>query len=650
MTRNSRDRPERQPETDGSRGEWVPFSTFRGGPLGPELTDFFDTEGGVGTDASAVPVPALPPSLAASVRPSLPEPVPPSLAQPESSAPSLEAFGPMSLPSNQTGSGRIGLPATEHRVGSTAVAGGEHVTADETSVAQGTATTTSASTESRSARRGAGPGELNSAESSKAMRNAGSLGGSLLVTTAIGFVVSIVAGNILGEQAIGRAGKAESYAGLLLGLLSLGIDFYIRKEVAVRPDHAKEFVPGSIIIRALLFIPIVLGISFALRTFGQPGEVIAAFLVFAVARYILQTNDALSACLHAVGIVRGLPRQNMISKIVASAVVLIGAIARIGAMAIPLGVLAGEAIKLFFLVPRVGERLDVWSQPRRQIIRPVLRSSIPFLTIILVTSFANQADVAVLGFLVSDNEVGFYKRAQSLTLLAFIVGTVLPWVILPMASRAAARSRRELSVVMRRSMELVLVVALPLGVLLSLHADTVMRITGRRFLPSTNALRILALSIIITYVATIANTLLQSEGRTWVGVRAGIIVVVSDVILVSIFARWGVRHFGDGGAGTMAAISVVIAETLGTALLVFDLGPRAWDRRGINNILRMIGALIPVVIVDQVVRKFVGRSVLDDVVRMGVDGVVFLVNVFLLRVINVGEMKRMLAGEVPGSV
>jgi O-antigen/teichoic acid export membrane protein len=490
--------------------------------------------------------------------------------------------------------------------------------------------------------------EQNNAESSTAVRNAASLGSSLLITTAIGFVVQIVATNIIKTDANGRAGAAEALAGIIFGLFSLGIDFYVRKEVAVRPEHAKQFVPGSLLLRAVLLVPMTLAVAFGLHTFNRSSEFVAIFMVFAIGRYLAQTNDVLSACLHAVSDVKGLPRQNMLSKIVASATVLGVAITlrRNGAIAVPLGILAGEIVKLVFLVPRVGRRLDLWSQPRNQSeLKPALRSSLPFLTIIIVTSFANYIDITLMGFLLPEAEVGLYKRAQQLTLLAFIAGTVMPWVILPMASRAVSRSRKEFAIVMKRSTELILLLAIPLGAFLALHADTVLELTGRDYLKATNALRIMSVLIIVTYLSMIMNTFLQAEGRTWVGVRAGIAVVVVDTLLVLLGVRRGYQHFGDGGAGTVASFALLIAETIGAVILVMDVGPQAWDMRSVRSLVRMLLVFVPVVIID-----FVMRSVSTNFPRLIVDLIVFGANVALLKVINVGQVKSLLRGTVPEEV
>lgn len=484
--------------------------------------------------------------------------------------------------------------------------------------------------------------EIGNHTQGSAIRNAATLGGSLLMTTAIGFAVQLLATTLLGPERAGRVATGEALAGLLLGLLSFGFDMYVRKEVAVRPGHAKEVVPGTLLLRFVATVPVTLLIVAVLRTLGTGGEVIGVFVAFAVGRYLLQSNDVLAACLHAVGDVRGLPMQNLISKLVA-AITVLGSIALgVGALSVPLGLVAGEFVKATMLVRRTGRRLALWSQPRQQQVIPVLRKSVPYLTTIIVISFAMFVDVTLLSFLVPDAEVGYYRFSQQLTQVAFVVGTVVPWVVLPMASRAAAESRRALSEVMCRSMELVLVCAIPIAVLLALHADTLLGIVDSlgksSYTPSTNSLRILAISVIATYVSTLANSLLQADGRLWVGVRSGVTMIVIDIILVLATARFGYNRWGAGGAGVAAAGSILIAETVGMLILVFALGPRAWDASSLATLKRLLLTMVPLFLTDIVLR----RLGCNDILRAFIDLAVLAANVALLRVVDVPRVRGLL--------
>jgi O-antigen/teichoic acid export membrane protein len=482
--------------------------------------------------------------------------------------------------------------------------------------------------------------EQHSNDSSSAMQTASSLGSSLLITAAIGFVLQIFASKILGPDETGRVGTAEGVSAICLGLLSLGFDTYVRKEVAVRPSHAKEFVPGAILIRAVLSIPVAILVAVLLPVFGKPAKVVAIFLVFALAKFVTQTNEMLAACLHAVGRVKGIATQNLVSKLFGAITLLALIAAKRGGISLPVSVLVGEAVKLVYLAKRTGAELGVWSRVNDQEVRPVLKRSLPFISTVLITSFTMFLDVTLLGFLVNDKEVGYYRFGQQLVMIAFMVGTVLPWVVLPLASRASAQSKAKFEGVARKSLEAALILSAPLALMVFLHADTIVKLADRKFLPTIGSLRVISLMIPVTYLATIGSTLLQAQGRMWIIVRVGIGVAILDGILVFASARWGISHFGSGGAGIVAAWSMLIAEGLGTLVLLHSLGRHLWNREIGQSIARTMACLVPVVLAEVVLR----RAGVPGFFRIAIEGLLMLANGFLLRVIDVPLLKSFLPG------
>ena len=414
--------------------------------------------------------------------------------------------------------------------------------------------------------------EQHSSAASSPFQTASSLGSSLLITAAIGFILQIFASKMLGPTETGRVGTAEGVAAICLGLLSLGFDTYVRREVSIRPSHAKEFVPGAIVVRAMLSVPVALLVAFLLPVFGKPAKVVAIFLVFAMAKFVMQTNEMLAACLHAVGRVKGVATQNLVSKLF-GAVTLLGLIAaNRGGISLPIGLLVGESVKLVYLAKRTGAELGVWSRISDQEIRPVLKRSLPFISTVLITSFTMFLDVTLLGFLVTDDEVGFYRFGQQLVMIAYVVGTVLPWVVLPLASRAATQSQAMFEGVARKSIEAAMILSSPMALMVFLHADTIVSLAERKYLPTVGSLRVISIMIPVTYLASLGSTLLQAQGRMWIIVRVGIGVAILDGMLVFATARWGVSHFGKGGAGIVAAWSMLVAEGLGTLVLLNCLG------------------------------------------------------------------------------
>jgi O-antigen/teichoic acid export membrane protein len=471
-------------------------------------------------------------------------------------------------------------------------------------------------------------------ESRAALKNATTLGSSLVFTTAIGFAVSLYYQARLGPAPAGRVAAAEGLAATTLVIMAFGLDNYARKEVALRPGHAKEFVPGAIITRFFATIPFLAIVMSVMALVGRSRQVIILLALFGAVRFLVQSNELLAACLHAVGSVRGLSRQNLVTKF-AWGVAIIGFLhAGFGGYSIPMGWIVGEALKLAGLSRRTGRELHMWSAMGGQKVLPVLRRSVPFLSSSVLTALAMVLDVTMMQFLTNDDELGYYRFAQSLLLLVLILATVLPWVLLPMASKAAGRSPEDFADVMRRSLGSVMALAIPLCTLLALNADTVITTVAPKFAPAIPALRILAVTAVGTYLTLVCATFLQASGKTWVGVRIGMSIVALDAVLVLVFVPIGWRHWGAGGAGTTAALAILAAEFVGTSLYVRSLGRAAWDGASVRIIVAVLLATVPVILADRFMAAK-GFSFL----RCFADVVVYGLNLVLLRVVEPAKLR-----------
>lgn len=474
----------------------------------------------------------------------------------------------------------------------------------------------------------------NAKDTAQAIRNAGSLGSSLFVTACVGFFVQFLYQDLLGTSKAGRVGGAESLSILLLGLLTFGVDTYARKEVALQRSTAKTFVSGVVLFRGLCTVVIIGAASVVLITLDRPAEVVWLFVLFGLSRFLVQTNELFLACLQAIGQVSGVGRINVAAKLFWAFLVVVGVRSRIGAVAVPLGWVIAEALRCFLLGTRAQRNLGVVALPIRHTTRMVLYASFPFTAGAIIANWSTYFDVTLISFWFDDIEVGLYRYAQNIAGLAFLVGTVLPWVLMPLASRARERSLDDFLVIMRRGLQLVLTVAIPCAVLLSLNADTVVSTLGPEWSRAVPALRILAFTVIATYVIMASMTFLVVENRAWLTVRLGMTGVAIAVLLNVLLLHWGRTRFGVGGAGTTAASIAVFAELMVAGLCLRALGPTAWDRRSLSAVGRVVACALVVVLLD----RFLAEKGLRWQ-RLSADAVVYVGLLFLSGAIKLSELK-----------
>ena len=107
-------------------------------------------------------------------------------------------------------------------------------------------------------------------DSARAVRAAGMIGSSLLLTQAIGFLGNNIVVTRLLEKHYGPVRFADSFAMLGMMALNLGVDTYIRKEVPIRPEHAKEFASGVLGARVIMGVSFMIISSFIISCYFNP--------------------------------------------------------------------------------------------------------------------------------------------------------------------------------------------------------------------------------------------------------------------------------------------------------------------------------------------------------------------------------------------
>src|SRR5437660_84198 len=88
-------------------------------------------------------------------------------------------------------------------------------------------------------------------EGALALRNALKLGSSLILTWGVALVVAFKLPKYMGPTPYSFYQFGDSYAMSAAVFLSLGVDTYISREIAVRPQHASDFFGGVLVSRAV---------------------------------------------------------------------------------------------------------------------------------------------------------------------------------------------------------------------------------------------------------------------------------------------------------------------------------------------------------------------------------------------------------------
>ena len=466
------------------------------------------------------------------------------------------------------------------------------------------------------------------------VRNAFKLGASLVGTWAVALGIRIYLPRHLGPSEFGTFQFADGFTTAVYVIGSLGLETYIGKEVATRIEHASDFFGGTLALRLLLSALVTIVAVYGLRYGGKTDTVIQLVLIMAAAQVLTNLNSAHAALLQAAGTVDGLSILNITSKLFWAAAIGLALGMGGGVRSVATAMLVSEFLRTVGLVVLSRKLVHLKFRWDQSATIAVIIASAPYYVASLAQTVYARIDVSVMSFMTNDAEVGWYGSASNIAGMSLLLSPLIGWVLLPLTSRAAARSTDELAVVSRRAMELILTIAFPISLALFLGADLIVpTVFGEAFRPAIASLRVLAPLFIFTYAAMVGGTMLVRLERgwalTWISIGGMIATPLLNFWLIPIFSV----RFGPGGAGIAAATALMISEFGTTVVMTLLLGGMAFDARSLMVLLKTVLVCLGVIALDWFLRPM-GWA------RLGIDATVYLVAIFAVGAVKIGEILR----------
>jgi O-antigen/teichoic acid export membrane protein len=454
-----------------------------------------------------------------------------------------------------------------------------------------------------------------------AVKNALKLGGSLVLTWGIAVGIRLVMPRYLGPDAWGPLNFADAFTATFFVALSLGVDTYIRREVSVRPGHASEFLGGITLLRVLGGVALLGVMQVVMLVTGRAPAVQLLVYVYGFACFATAMNMTFAALLHAQGTVDELSALNIVCKAVWASGTLLALVLHWPLAAIPGALLVSETLKLVVSAGLVQKHLQVRWRLDGPAVKLALLASLPMFINTAAHTIYNKLDVSILAVVAGDREVAWYGAASLLAGMTLIIAPMIGWVLMPLFARARARSEGEYTRILRRSLELVLIFAIPSSLFMALGAQLwVALLYGEKYAPSAASLRLLSPLFVLTYVAMLNAHSLILTGRAWSQAVISIGGVLVNPLLNWLFVPPAMRWFGLGGAGRGAACAQLGTELLVTAAMMRLVGLRAFDRRTLVMLLKTAAVCVVVWALDAWLQGQLqppGRLVIDAGVYAG---------------------------------
>jgi len=414
-------------------------------------------------------------------------------------------------------------------------------------------------------------------ESLVALDHALRLGVSLVATTGVALGVRLMVPRVLGPGAFGELRLAESYADILLVLLTFGIDSQLRREAATDPDRTLRSLSGLAAVRVALGV-LAVGAGIAmLHGTGASRDVVVVFVGLGVSQILAVLNNTYAAFEHAAGDVRWLARTNIGMKVGWAAVtVLILSAWRTG-LAVALVGLAVEAVRFAWLTRRARHQHGMTLDADLRLASGIMFASVPLFVNALGHTFYARVGTGWLGAVSGSVEVGLYGAASNVASLALLGMPILTWVLVPSAARAAAAAGGGVRDLVAGTLRVSLLGSVPVAVACAVAAPQVLSLCfGPGFAGAAPMLRVLAPTFSLAYVSTVCAIALLQEGRAWTMAAVSMAGVGASVPLNAWLIGGGAARFGVSGGGAGAAWATLITEVAVTAVLA-GLTWRFWS-------------------------------------------------------------------------
>ncbi len=417
-----------------------------------------------------------------------------------------------------------------------------------------------------------------SGDTRTALRNAAKLAVSLVATWSVGIVVRFWLPRHLGPEQFGLFSFAEGLAATALVGITLGVDTYIQKEIPIRPEIASDFYGGITLARAVLSA-LLIGVLLLMPVGDRQPEVRYLLLVFAIGHFAFTVNYTLAALLQANATVDEVARTNVATKVLWGLGMFGGILLDLPLIAFALVFAASEIVKAVFLQLAARRRLALRFKVDATASWAVAVASLGFYASTIAHILGQRLDVALLGFLTYDTEVGWYGASQTLASITLLLAPVLTAVLTPLYARSRKRSHEELLSVLRRALEGIVTVTAPVALFLALGAEIWVQIAfGAEYAPAAGSLRMLAPLFVLIYVSILLASCLVVEGRGWTLTAVALVGVSVNAaagwILAPLFGTW----FGPGGVGRGMALAGVVKEAVVVACFLAALGVGTIDR------------------------------------------------------------------------
>ena len=248
-------------------------------------------------------------------------------------------------------------------------------------------------------------------------------------------------------------------------------------------------------------------------------------------------------------------------------------------------------------------------------------------------------DTMMLTYFRSFDEVGWYNIALPTARLLAYFAIPLSAVLFPMASELWTKNYKSH---LKEGIELLykycLMITMPFALILMLFPTTLINLLfGNKFIPASDALRILSLGAIFLVIFRINGSIITGIGKPKINAK----IIYTGAIFNLIFNFILIPKYGITGAAITTAIGFFLMAVLGTIylknIIQLELPVKIWVK---NVIIALVFVFITSYLKNRLV---IGNAWLEMAIIISIAGIVYIMLLFLLKLVKIKEIKEITA-------
>jgi O-antigen/teichoic acid export membrane protein len=428
-----------------------------------------------------------------------------------------------------------------------------------------------------------------SSTSARVARNAGVLMVSQVLTWGMTFVLTIFLPRELGATAIGQLHLASSLwavAGIMVGF---GMDTLLTKAIARTPGRATALLRRSMLLRLGLYV-VLFGALWLYASLAYAPGTVTVILVIGAGSLFWQLTNAVQATLQGLERMEYISAGTVAGKAFVTVVSLVLLFMGYGVVVMA-WVQAGGGLLTLLVQGGLLRRVLPEATGGAVASGEMLRLGLPYLANGLLLTGYMQLDVVVISLLVNETVVGWYGTADRLFGTLLFIPSVFITAVFPTLARLATDEGDALKRMMRRSFDLLLWLALPMGLgMVALAGPAVRLLYGEAFAPSGPVLALFGIVLIFTYLNMLVGYFLISIDRQkeWAWVQAG--ALAASIPLDLLLVPWTQQQFANGAMGGAMAFIITEAGMLAAGLVLLPAGTLTWQHNGWRGLRALAAA------------------------------------------------------------